>query len=61
MEEVEEGRFPRVPRTNHKNTAAVVSELDLNCQKGFSYLKGVGSFLLRSLRGPLIVLTALLA
>lgn len=61
VEEVDEGGLPGVSRTNNQNTAAVVSELIQIQRFGRSYLNGVGSFLRLSLRGPLIVLTALLA
>lgn len=61
MEKVKEGRFPRVSRTNHKNTADAISDFDYSKGGRTPYLNGVGSFLLRSLRGPLTVLTALLA
>lgn len=61
MEEVDKGRFSRVSRTNHKNTADAISDVDYTKGAQLPYLNGVGSFLLRSLRGPLTVLTALLA
>jgi hypothetical protein len=61
LEELEKRRFSRIGRTNDQDAKGDGQSLRAGSGGLGTYLKGVGSFLLRTLLGLLMVLTALLA